>query len=651
MMKKVSYRPDIDVLRALSVLLVVFFHAQVPLFPGGYIGVDVFFVISGFLITSIITRQLHSQSFNIYKFFGSRIRRIFPAFFVMIVLVTFLCFFTSVYPYEEFKIVRRSMRTALLFYSNIYFYLKTNYFDIPAISQIFLHTWSLSVEAQFYFFYPFFLVAVYKKWKEKTSTVLLLTVIFLYFATGIFTLYQPKASFYFFPTRAWELLLGGWLALSNLTPARQTHKKICIIVGATLVCLSAMVFNNYFTPSFPGFWAIVPCLGAFLFISGGNGYNTEQSATFKVLNNRYCIFTGLISYSLYLWHWPIFTVYRQVSYTPNISLLPFFILLTLTFLAACASWKFVEQPVRVHVARWSRSRQVKLLVVVLFVALVPTFIIKKPLDVLKNNTYAQGSKDYFHPVGNALLGTKDTKPQFALWGDSHAMMFSSLFDSLGENAGITGRFIGHFGSYINGHRKSMSNPKTNESLKQLIVQEKYSTVFLASRWSVTIKGYTRFESLTPGLETLEYQYSDGQGLNLSGAEALYATLVDTITFLRQHGTENIFIILPVPECNANIPKATTFSSYFFSDNELNELLGVPLSDYNERNKEVFDVFQRISQVFTDVRFIDPKEFLYPGAQKSLVIKDGKALYYDDDHLSLTGAAMLSPLFESLPPFK
>ena len=153
-----NYRSDIDTLRALAIVLVMMFHGQTDFFPGGFLGVDVFFVISGFIITSIILVQLERNVFKLGNFYGSRIRRIFPALFIMVLFVAVFCVFFPVYLENDFGVLRRSMRSALFFYSNIYFCFSTGYFDTAAINQVFLHTWSLSVEAQFYLAYPLFVL-------------------------------------------------------------------------------------------------------------------------------------------------------------------------------------------------------------------------------------------------------------------------------------------------------------------------------------------------------------------------------------------------------------------------------------------------------------------------------------------------------------
>lgn len=645
-----TYRSEIDVLRALAVILVILFHGQISFFPGGFIGVDVFFVISGFLITNIITSQLESGSFSLAKFFASRARRIVPALIVMVFVVASICYLLSLYSYNDFKSFRHSMRSALLFYSNIYFYLKTGYFDAPAIRNVFLHTWSLGVEAQFYFIYPFLLRFAYKRWRVCLSNLLLGSAVTLFVLSSIFVHFYPDTGFYLFPFRAWELFLGGWLAVSGFSPENQTTKKYCIAVGGILICCSAMIFNNVMTVYTPGVWALFPCVGAALIIIGSDSFD-QRGVIYSLIHNNALIYLGLISYSLYLWHWPVFVMYRLISLDQQISLISFVLLLIPTFALAHYSWKYIEQPARKKFVQWDLKRQVAAFVVCLSLTLLPAKFITQPHTAWGNTSYAQGSTDRCSIDNYSLLGKGETTPQFLVLGDSHAEAAGNLFDDLGKKAGLTGRLI-YGDGLINGRRRRATNyDQANEKIKKYISEEKYPTVFIVNRWALGIKGYLPAEHFRPGLDHLGYIYTKEDKV-LVETEAIEATLADTVDFLETNGARNIFILSPVPECGIEIPRAASTTSFFArDDNAINERLGVPLADYRQRNEEVFSILQRIERKFDSVVLIDVSSVFFEGNRnKSIVVKDGKSLYYDDDHLSQTGARILTPLLAQYAPF-
>lgn len=648
---RAGYRPDIDVLRALSVMLVLLFHGQVSLFSGGFVGVDVFFVISGFLITGIINRKLEDGSFRLQDFFASRLRRIFPALFAMVLVVGALCAVLPVYlSGDEFAVLRQSMRSALLFYSNIYYYLHTGYFDTPAINQVFLHTWSLSVEAQFYLAYPFFMMFLCTGRKNTVARKLLYSTAFCFAATLLVVESAPKAAFYFFPTRMWELLLGGWLAVSRYSPENSSTKKACIAVGTGMILFAAMAYNTIFFPAFPGAGALLPCVGAALFIAGGSGY-VKPGVVLSLLRHPWLIHTGLISYSLYLWHWPVFVLYRKISYRPSISLIMLPVLCAVAFVFAHLSWRFVENPIRRMFAGFRENRQFAVAAGCLLLVLVPYKMIKEPL-LSYQSSYAHPVQPDVNCSVYGLMGDRDGPVEFALLGDSHALFFITLLDQLGRESGKAGRLLYSLGNMVNGYRARnalIKEEKITETIESYVVTERYETVFLVFRWAVGIRGSLPHESLTPALEDVGFVYDDGTR-KLYGEEAVEEGLSDTIRFLLANGAKKIFILLPVPECSVHIPSAAASASLFHDEEEINALLGVPIEEYKERNTEALRILYAIQERFDCVRLIDPCPVLYGERKTSMVVERGKPLYSDDDHLSVTGVMLMEPLVRALSPF-
>ena len=340
------YRPEIDGLRALAVLPVVLYHAALS-FPGGYVGVDIFFVISGFLITTIIQKQLQQGTFSIRSFWERRIRRIFPALTVL-VLFTIAGSYYFLYP-EAFKDFGKEVVAQATLVSNFYFAQQDGYFAAPSEFFPLLHTWSLAVEEQFYFLFPFLLIFLYKRHGDNTRIILTyLTVIALIsFSWSIYGVaHSPSNTFFLLPARAWELLCGSILAIWK---PRHSWPAILneILSWFSIATILATLFLYTAETPFPGLAALPPCLAAGLIIF----CNREQAtSSAKLLSAKPVVYLGKISYSFYLWHWPII-VFANYSSTDELSLTTKIFLVLASFLLACASYHFIETPYRIREIR------------------------------------------------------------------------------------------------------------------------------------------------------------------------------------------------------------------------------------------------------------------------------------------------------------
>ena len=282
-----KYRADIDGLRALAVLPVVFFHGGFSAFSGGFVGVDIFFVISGFLITTIILNDLENNKFSVRDFYERRIRRIIPALYT--VCFVSLVFAALVFLPNEFEYFGKSLAATIGFVSNILFWSETGYFDASSELKPLLHTWSLAVEEQFYVFFPLCLLLIHR-YLNKRFFVLLLAVLVLSFVVSVWGAYnKPSATFYWAPTRAWELLIGSVLAL-GVFPKPQNNLLSNIGGAAGLVLIAyAIAFFDYDT-AFPGVNALYPCLGVALLLYFNQN---EQSYVRKALSWKPFVFIGL----------------------------------------------------------------------------------------------------------------------------------------------------------------------------------------------------------------------------------------------------------------------------------------------------------------------------------------------------------------------
>ena len=299
MESKLHYRPDIDGLRAIAVLSVLAYHLRINMFRGGFVGVDVFFVISGYLISAIILKDIAAGTFSIVSFYERRVRRIFPALIALFVGTTLLAYFFFL-PTELIGFAK-SLLAALFSVSNFYFWRHSGYFSAPVDTKPLIHTWSLAVEEQFYIFLPIFLFLAHRFFPRRLRTSIVVIALGSFVLSAVGAYRDPTAAFYLPHTRAWELLLGVLISLDVFPAIRgPVLRNVSTICGLGLISAAVFGFSAY-TP-FPGIAALLPCVGAALIIAAGRSGN---SLVGRMLSLKPMVFIGLISYSLYLWHWPI----------------------------------------------------------------------------------------------------------------------------------------------------------------------------------------------------------------------------------------------------------------------------------------------------------------------------------------------------------
>src|SRR5580704_8284058 len=339
-----AYREDIDWLRAIAVLAVVAFHFEAPAVFGGFVGVDIFFVISGYLITGIIQAEVKSGSFSFAQFYERRARRLLPALYAMVVLTAIPSFhYLLTSERQEFF---RSAAAVLTFTSNFFFWFQTGYFDHAAVEKPLLHTWSLAVEEQFYLALPIVLWALLRFARGRIALPAALGALGLAsFALGIWLMKSDRsaAAFFMSPPRAWEFLIGGLVATPGFPVLRHALAQ-AIARGIALVLLAIPIFSLRQGPGFPGFNALTPCIGAAMFIWSGIGVPTLERSRYSPMN--VARFFGQISYSLYLWHWPLFTFARFSKSGLVLDATDKLVLFALTVAISYVSWRYVEQPFR-----------------------------------------------------------------------------------------------------------------------------------------------------------------------------------------------------------------------------------------------------------------------------------------------------------------
>jgi len=335
------YRKEIDGLRAFAVLSVMLFHADFKYFSGGFVGVDIFFVISGYLITAIIVSEKKSGSFGLVDFYERRIRRILPALFV-VMLVSVIFGWLWLLP-REFIEFSESLKYVSLFTSNIFFNKEVNYFDPSTELKPLLHTWSLAVEEQYYLIFPIMIIGLWKaghRWIFKFFIFIFLASLFYsHYKIGI----KPKAAFYLLPSRFWEILAGAIVALylinSNVEKRYLVFSDFFSILGLLFIGYSIIAFTSG-TP-FPGFYALIPISGAVLIII----FATEHTIVGRLLGFKPIVSIGILSYGAYLWHQPLFAFCKLLN-SNDMSKFSMVFLILLSFGLAYISWKYVEKPFR-----------------------------------------------------------------------------------------------------------------------------------------------------------------------------------------------------------------------------------------------------------------------------------------------------------------
>ena len=329
-MKK-EFRSDINTLRTIAVTLVVLYHFEIAGFQNGFIGVDIFFVISGYLMTKIICDSIDGDRFSFSNFYTARVIRIIP---VLLVLCVALLIFGYIYflP-SEYKTLGKHVISSLLFFSNVTYFFESGYFDIASREKWLLHSWSLSVEWQFYLLYPVLIVLAHKLKGRVASIALVAMACACSLMISIYDSYHhPSAGFYLLQSRFWELGAGGLtFFLTNVSRFRLQH-SIFRMFGYTLILLSMVLLDS---SQWPGIKAIVPVVGTCLVILAN-----DQS--FYLNRSKLVAYLGLSSYSIYLWHWPLVVVYSSYFQIENIQ----YLLVLLAFAVGCLSYRYIELPVQ-----------------------------------------------------------------------------------------------------------------------------------------------------------------------------------------------------------------------------------------------------------------------------------------------------------------
>lgn len=652
-MQKPHYRPDIDGLRALAVIPVILFHLKIAGFGGGFIGVDIFFVISGYLITSIILREIREGRFSMVRFWERRILRILPALFFVLIATTIASYFIILFP-TDFINFGQSLAAQGLFIVNIFFMRTGDYFAAPAETIPLLHTWSLAVEEQFYIVFPILVALVYKLSKKAVLPVVTLIglvsfVLSIYLINvspnNPFTIpFLPhiwgsasyeSAGFYFPLARAWELAAGALLALSAWTIKNKYTAEISATIGLFLI-VSGIVFLTG-ESAFPGLAALLPVLGTVLIIVAGTERKTFVT---EVLSFPILVWTGLISYSLYLWHWPLIVLTKQYLNTPLTATHTSAIIIA-TFLLAIFSYHFIETPFRKKVflrQRWQIFTFALFTVVATVsagvyitknkglperapeaaeaVALAAADTNPREYECFRNN-YRQ----IFGEVPPCIIGdqSSDIKPTFVLWGDSHSNAIMPVFDKMAKEHNVTGIFfaIGGCPPLSTGTPLKKDPQCAINDIKVLkyISENNIGTVFLVSSWKENYPHITD-----------------------EGNHTVYQALAETLDKIPSSTQVVISKRIPLqPDFNIR--------STFYTAVQTGSVpyIAVTKSEHETDTTKSSGAITRLTMERTNVRSVDPATILCNDTECSLS-HNSEIIYFDGNHVNNTGALLLEPLY-------
>lgn len=326
-----NFRYDINALRSIAVTAVLFFHYKVPGFSGGFTGVDVFFVISGYLMSKIIITGINNGSFSVLDFYGKRLKRIVPALMVLIAAINIISFF-NYFP-SDYQLIQKNSAGSILFISNFFYWLDSGYFAEASDSNILLHTWSLSVEWQFYMIYPLLLLLVGKFLKRKIPFIWVFVVLTLmfYLATVFYAQKDRDAAFYLLPTRCWEMMFGGIALLVEGFLENIKFKKALVLFGYGGILISILLLNSNIV--WPGKYTIIPVFATFLVVA-------LRMDNFKILRSESVQLLGKMSYSLYLWHWPVYVIAQYWGFDTTI--INTLVMVLIAGLLGFLSFKYIE---------------------------------------------------------------------------------------------------------------------------------------------------------------------------------------------------------------------------------------------------------------------------------------------------------------------
>ncbi|MCP4774429.1 MAG: acyltransferase [Planctomycetaceae bacterium] len=658
-----QYRADIDGLRAIAVIGVILFHANLG-FTGGYVGVDVFFVISGYLISRIIVREVREGRFSLQDFWVRRIRRIIPA-AATVVLATFLAGAFVLEPSSLRELGKSGIAYSLMV-ANVFFWRSSGYFSESAELQPLLHTWSLSVEEQFYVVLPIALAFILRR-KSRWTFCIMAAIAMASFTLNVSQLSgHPSAVFYLLPFRAWELLAGTLLALGSdrIKLSGSTNELLAICgIGAIVI---PMLYYTGATP-FPGLAAVFPVGGAVLFIASNM---SKATYTGQLVSQKPFVAIGLISYSLYLWHWPLLVLSRHIF--AEQTLYNTCAALVLTMILSYLSWRYIETPFRtsqrLRVPSTAFRFGATTTVVVGGIASIfwissglPNRFDESTRTIITDiswtgNEYAKEGAS-ISPIGKRVGDSANSRHDFVLWGDSHGMSVAALIDKLAKERGLRGNALLSSGCPpVTGLWKPLKGPTRqattlaiNKSRFDWIIDSGVKHVILVARWKAMIDGLrdTEVDERTGRVQTYSMVVDDPE--MIPSAEVSRKALTLQLTKMIERFADNgvkVWLVLQTPvSTRARVARDFYLTRRFPTLNPEGFRLDTSKSEYLENRAAILNLLTALRS--ENLQCIDPLPFVFEG-EAQLRLYGERAYYRDEDHLTRAGAEFfLSPMYGAI----
>ncbi|TGN94702.1 acyltransferase family protein [Burkholderia sp. USMB20] len=621
-MRHVNFRSDIQGLRAIAVLSVVLFHANKSLIPGGYVGVDIFFVISGYLISRTILGEIERGEFSIAEFYRRRVRRIFPALY-SVLFFSMICGYFLLSP-KDFMELSKTVVGSIFFVSNIVFLHLSGYFDGSAELKPLLHTWSLAVEEQFYILHPLILILIFRIRKELYIPVVLVLML-VSLSISVWMLHQhPGAAFYLTPPRSFELLIGAFCAAPGLSLLKgRKSNEILAISGIILIASGLILYNE--RVAFPGFAALVPCVGAAAIICANAKWQTFVG---RVISNKVFLFFGDISYSWYLWHWPVLVFLKHI-YGDELSPTEIGMAIIIGLIAAVLSRYYVERPFLGVKA--ARTPVLKVGVTIMVLGCIAPIVVGASQGMPNRfSTDAQrlfnASNDYnvrrveCHSDGsriipysnNCTFGAKNVPPSIAIWGDSHG---AELSVALGQKLVANDQSVMEItasacppsiGYSIESRPFCVKH--NNDTLVHLLEDRNIKQV-------VMVANFYRYRS---------FAYAD----MLDGFRRAALAL--------DRAGKKVIVLYPIPVQSFDPPAILGVAA---QDGRNLNSYGLSEKIYRAKNSAVFEMLESLERD-SSVRGIYTQRYLCDSVCH-VYAPDFGVLYFNEDHLSISGAKILA----------
>ncbi|OOR99273.1 acyltransferase [Haemophilus paracuniculus] len=610
--KHLDYRPEVDGLRALAILSVFIYHLNPSWLAGGFLGVDIFFVISGYLITRIITNEMASGQFSFKTFYQRRIKRIYPVFILVVALASI--FSSMFFIRSEGELLRKTIELAPVFASNFYLAYRQGYWDMSANENPILHLWSLAVEEQYYLFFPIILFFAFKKTKNTAVFMKVVIGLFVFFMLTNFipqTAYEKIGIYNIYYTsnlRFPELLVGSFIALLPRSSNQNKNTAISLIsLFGLLLCL--FLFNKDL-PYLVGVAILLPC-----FLTASLIYSTQTSNIIKkVFSFKPMVWVGKLSYSLYLFHWLFIAIAHYITGTNTLSKNIVLFIIAATFICSIVSYYLLEQPLRKSKLNFKQA--VILLYFIPSLSVIGYNIMAKKW-VMERTNYANNEVAQ-DEVENALPTYLPTylPPNIALIGDSHAGHLQPFLDYVGNKEGWKATFLE---PEIRCYDLNAQEPlaKLSAEDKQLCQSQRlndYSVIFVSMFYNLK-----RGTEPLPRITAREFKVENFD-------EKLKAMLVELAK------TKKVYIFADIKVANRS-PLRSLFLAKYGLDKFLD-----PLQELGNTTKTNEDLRQLVKDI-PNVEFIDPTKYLPEG-----YLLNGRSLYIDQDHLSKFGSLQMGKNF-------